>query len=189
MNGVNGVNGVNEVKEVNGVNRINGVNEFESRLRQEIVSPLRQKQMCSHFCKKSTNIREHLLNNNYKHLKSVTDPSKSALRGKEGREVAKDLKHYVVLDYCQYNGPGYRKRTRIAHSENLHWIPRPLCNPKVCAQCVDGKHIKTAAQQRQSNPKQRRAGDTSSRDTLHGLPRELTEEILRICQQHMWTLI
>ncbi len=43
-----------------------------------------------------------------------------------GREVAKDLKTYVVLDYCQYNGPGYRKRTRIAHSENLMWQPRTL---------------------------------------------------------------
>ena len=61
-----------------------------------------------------------------------------------GREVARDLTNYVVLDYCQYNGPGYRKRTRIAHSENLHWVPRPLCNPKVCSQCVDGRHLLTA---------------------------------------------
>ena len=61
-----------------------------------------------------------------------------------GREVARDLTNYVVLDYCQYHGPGYRKRARIAHSENLHWIPRPLCDPKACAQCVDGRHILTA---------------------------------------------
>ena len=42
-----------------------------------------------------------------------------------GREVAKNLTNYVTVDYCQYGGPGYRKRTRIAHSENLYWIPRP----------------------------------------------------------------
>ena len=43
------------------------------------------------------------------------------------RHVAKDLTNYVVLDYCQYNGPGlYRKRTRIAHSDNLHWNWNPL---------------------------------------------------------------
>ena len=47
-----------------------------------------------------------------------------------GREVAKDLTNYVVLDYCQYNGPGYRKRTRIA--TNAVWVPRPLCDSKTC---------------------------------------------------------
>ena len=104
-----------------------------------------------------------------------------------GREVAKDLKNYVVLDYCQSHGPGYRKRTRIALSENLHWIPRR--NPKTRAQCVDGKHIKTAQQGKQSNPKQKRDGDTCSLDTLHGLPRELTAEILAVCQNHMWQVI
>ncbi len=60
------------------------------------------------------------------------------------REVAKDLTNYVVLDYCHYNGPGYRKRTRIAHSENIRWNPRPPCDPKTCGQCIDGKHILTA---------------------------------------------
>ena len=35
------------------------------------------------------------------------------------REVAKDLTNFVVVDYCQYGGPGYRKRTRIAHSDNI----------------------------------------------------------------------
>ena len=26
-----------------------------------------------------------------------------------GRDVAKDLTNYIILDYCQYHGPGYRK--------------------------------------------------------------------------------
>ena len=53
-----------------------------------------------------------------------------------GKDVAKDLKHYGVLDYCQYNVPGYRKRARIAHSDNLCWAPRPLCNPKRSSEII-----------------------------------------------------
>ena len=109
-----------------------------------------------------------------------------------GRDVAKDLKTYVVLDYCQFNGPRYRKRTRICHSDNLIWNPQSLCDPKTCEQCVDGKHIKTAQRGQQSNPKQKRAGDTCSLDMLHGLPRELTLEILAVCQnqsQCLWQVI
>ena len=108
-----------------------------------------------------------------------------------GREVAKDLSNYVRLDYCQYNGPGYRKRTRIAHSDNIIWNPRPLCDPKTCKQCVDGKHILTAQQGPGKRNGTRTASslDTCTLDTLHGLPRELTEEILRICQQHIWEVL
>ena len=106
-----------------------------------------------------------------------------------GREVAKDLTTYATLDYCQYNGPGYRKRTRIAHSDNILWNPRPLCEPKSCEQCVDGRHIKTAQRGKQSDPKQRRENDTCTLDQLHGLPRELTEEILSVCNKQLWQLV
>ena len=106
-----------------------------------------------------------------------------------GRLVATDLTTYIRLDDCQYNGPGYRKRTRFAHSDNITWIPRPLCDPKSCEQCINGKHLKTAQQGKQSNPTQKRTGDTCSLDTLHGLPRALTDEILRVCQQHMWHVV
>ncbi len=106
-----------------------------------------------------------------------------------GRDIAQDLTNYVVLDYSQYNGRGYRKRTRIAHSDNVYWVPRPLCNPKVCSQCVDGRHILTAQQGPGKKKGMRDRHDTCSLDTLHGLPRELTEEILRACQQHMWEVI
>ena len=105
------------------------------------------------------------------------------------REVAKDLKNYVVLDYCAYGKP-FRKRTRLAISDNLTWIPRPLCNPKTCAQCVDGKkHIKTAQRGQQSTANQKRDGDTCTLDELHGLPRELTEEILAVCNNQLWQLV
>ena len=104
-----------------------------------------------------------------------------------GREVAKDLTNYVILDYCQYNGPGYRKRTRIAHSDNILWNPRPLCDPKMCGQCVDGRHLLSA--QRGPGKGKDKQLDRCSLDTLHRLPRELTEEILSICQQHIWEVI
>jgi len=107
-----------------------------------------------------------------------------------GRDVAKDLTNYVVVDYCQYNGPGlYRKRTKISHSNNLIWNPRPLCEPKSCEQCVNGKHIKTAQRGRQSDPKQRRENDTCTLDQLHGLPRQLTQEIYTICNREIWQVI
>jgi len=104
-----------------------------------------------------------------------------------GRVVAQNLTNYVVLDYCQYQGPGYRKRTRVAHSENLLWNPRPLCDPKTCGQCVDGKH-KLSAQRGPCKGKDKEL-DRCSLDTLHGLPRELTEEILTVCQQHIWEVL
>ena len=103
------------------------------------------------------------------------------------REVARNLINYVVLDYCAYNGPGYRKRTRIAHSNNIQWNPRPLCGPKTCGQCVDGKH-KLSAQRGPAKGKDKKL-DRCSLDTLRGLPRELTEEILAVCRGHMWQLI
>ena len=99
--------------------------------------------------------------------------------------MAKDLTNYVVLDYCQYNGPGYRKRTRIA--TNTVWVPRPLCDSKTCPQCVDGRHILTAQQGPGKKAGVRDRKDTCSLDLLHGLPRELTEEILRLCQSQCFS--
>ena len=107
-----------------------------------------------------------------------------------GRDVAKNLKDFVVLDYCQY-GTLYRKRTRIAHSANLYWKTRPLCNPKTCHACPDGKtHLKCA--QRGPNKKLTGAArkfDVCTVDELHALPKLLTEEILKICESHNWEVI
>ena len=104
-----------------------------------------------------------------------------------GEGIAKDLTKDMIWDCCQYNGPGNRKRTRIAHSNNIQWKPRPLCDPKTCGQCVDGKHLVTAQRgPTRGNDKQL---DRCSLDTLHALARELTEEILAVCQNHMWQVI
>ena len=89
----------------------------------------------------------------------------------------------VRLDYCCYSGPGYRKRTRIA--TNATWSPRALCDPQSCPQCVDGKHLVTA-QRGPGRGKDPRA-DRMALDTLHGLPRKLTEEILKVCEAAQWT--
>ena len=105
------------------------------------------------------------------------------------REVANDLTNFVVADYCQYSGPGCRKRTRIAHSDNLLWIPRPLCDSKTCSQCVHGRHILTAQRGPGKSAGVRSLADKCSLDTLHALPRELTEEILRVCEAHQWQLV
>ena len=81
-------------------------------------------------------------------------------------------------------GAPYRKRTRLA--TNATYTPRVLCNPKTCPACIDGKHWKTAQQGKQSDPKQKRAGDTNTLDTLHAYPAELVNEIFQVCNRHVW---
>ena len=95
------------------------------------------------------------------------------------REVAKNLTIYVDLDYCQY-GTLYRKRTRIAHSKNLVWNPRPKCNPKTCLSCVNGVHLKSA--QKGNDKGKDKHFDKCTTDELHALPKALTQEILQVCE-------
>ena len=87
------------------------------------------------------------------------------------REVANDLTNFVVADYCKFSGPGYRKRTRIAHSDNLIWNPRPLCDSKTCSQCVHGRHILTAQRGPGKSAGTRNLADKCSLDTVHALPK------------------
>ena len=88
-----------------------------------------------------------------------------------------DLQPQVRLDYCQYGGPGYRKRTRIA--TNARWTPRPLCNPTTCHACVDGRHLRTAQRGPSKHTDARQ--DRCTLDQLHRLPRELCEELYTFC--------
>ena len=67
----------------------------------------------------------------------IENPDSSLLWG---HGVAAEFAPQVRLDYCQYGGPGYRKRTRVAHSDKIQWNLRPLRDPKRCMQCIDGKH-------------------------------------------------
>ena len=108
-----------------------------------------------------------------------------------GRDVAKNLTNYTVVDYCQYAGPGYRKRTRVAHSDKITWKPRALCDPKTCSQCVDRVHMLSAQQGPCLRKGRRRPTkeDKCSLDTLHGLPKMLTAEILEVCEAYFWEVI
>ena len=109
------------------------------------------------------------------------------------REVAKTLTSYVILDYCQYGEEIlYRKRTRISHSPALHWEPRRLCDKKTCHAVVNGRHRKSAQQGpicKNCKTAEERKADCCSRDQLHALPKQLTEEILGVCENHIWTLL
>ena len=102
------------------------------------------------------------------------------------REVGKVFTNTVRLDYCQFGAP-YRKRTRLA--TNAKYTPRPLCDPATCPSTVDGKHLKTAQQGKQSAPSQRRDGDTNSLDQLHSYPAELVAEIFQVCSRHVWHIL
>ena len=102
----------------------------------------------------------------------VENPATSLLWS---RAVGNELYPRVKLDYCAY-GAFYRKRTMVA--TNVPWVPRSLCNPRTCPSCENGRHLKSA----QKGPdKTKGPGDTCSLDTLHALPRELTQEILAAC--------
>ena len=109
------------------------------------------------------------------------------------REVAKTLTSYVILDYCQYGEEIlYRKRTRISHSPALHWEPRRLCDKKTCHAVVNGRHRKSAQQGpicKNCKTAEERKADSCSKDQLHALPKQLTEEILQVCENHIWTLL
>ena len=109
------------------------------------------------------------------------------------REVAKTLTSYVILDYCQYGEEIlYRKRTRISHSPALHWEPRRLCDKKTCHAVVNGRHRKSAQQGpicKNCKTAEERKADSCTTDELHALPKQLTEEILQVCENHIWTLL
>jgi len=125
-------------------------------------------------------IISHFLLENPAMLYWVENPDSSLLWK---RDVGKVFTNTVRLDYCQYGAP-YRKRTKLA--TNATYTPRALCDPKTCPSCIDGKHWKTAQQGKQSDPKQKRAGDTNTLDTLHAYPAELVNEIFQVCNRHVW---
>ena len=128
-------------------------------------------------------IISHFLLLNQSMLWWVENPDSSALFR---REVGKVFTSTVRLDYCQYGAP-YRKRTRLA--TNAKYTPRDLCIPATCPACIDGKHMKTAQQGKQSAPSQRRDGDTNTLETLHAYPRPLVDEIFQVCSRHIWHMV
>ena len=105
------------------------------------------------------------------------------------RKVSEPFPHRVRLDFCCYGKP-YRKRTKLA-TNTVDYVPRPLCDPRTCPACVDGKHIKSA----QQGPCKRGGVRVASRldactlDELHAYPQELCREIYEHCRRRQWTVV
>ena len=122
--------------------------------------------------RKTWEIIQHFLMLNPNLIWWIENPDSSMLWR---RKVSEPFPHRVRLDFCQY-GALYRKRTKLATNVR-GYVPRPLCNPKTCHACVDGKHTRTA----QQGPGGGRANDRCSVDQLHAYPAELCVEIFEHC--------
>jgi len=103
------------------------------------------------------------------------------------RGVSATLWPRVTTSYCQYSGPGYQKHTTFA--TNARWVPRPKCDPKTCPQVVNGCHLLSAQQGPSKERGIRRKEDACPRDLLHSIPKELCEEIYRVCTSHEWEVV
>ena len=103
---------------------------------------------------------KHFLEKNPLMLYFIENPGYSLLWKREcAREFADPS---IFLDYCCYGSP-YRKRTRLA--TNSGFIPRSLCDPKMCVSCPDGKTHAKSAQKGPCKGKDRT--DCFSTDALH----------------------
>ena len=130
---------------------------------------------------KQWEIIKHFLEKNSLMLYFIENPAFSQLWKREcARQFANP---HIILDYCSYGSP-YRKRTRFATNSN--YIPRPLCDPKICVSCPDGKtHAKTA----QKGPSKGKVNDCYSTDALHAYPEPLCQEIFEHCQEVYWQVL
>jgi hypothetical protein len=135
------------------------------------------------LAKKQWDIIKHFLEKNPLLCYFIENPAFSQLWK---RECAKEFADpSIILDYCCY-GSEYRKRTRFATNSNF--IPRPLCNPKICVSCPDGKtHAKSA----QKGPCRGKdfAVDRFSTDALHAYPESLCKDIFDHIQEGRWEVI
>ena len=80
-----------------------------------------------------------------------------------------------------------KKNTTFATNSN--WVPRPKCDPKTCPQVVNGCHLLSAQQGPSKERGIRRKEDACPRDLLHRIPRELCQEIYRVCTPHEWGVV
>ena len=127
-------------------------------------------------------IIKHFLGKNPFLLYFIENPAYSLLWK---RECAQEFKNpHIILNYCAYSAP-YRKRTRLATNSN--YIPRPLCDPRSCVSCVDGKHTMTA-QRRPCRGKDLTA-DRFTVDQLHAYPEPLCQEIFEHISNSSWQVL
>ena len=89
----------------------------------------------------------------------------------KSRDIVRGL-GYRDITYCSYGAP-FRKKTRVWTNCSA-WMPRPLCDRRVCPAVVEGRHLKTA----QRGPcRNHGSGDTCQLADLHAIPPELVLEI------------
>ena len=139
----------------------------------------RNLKLADSLVEKTWEIISYFLEKNEQLLWFVENPFSSMLWR---RAVSFNLTPRVTFDACAY-GALWRKRTRIA--TNAPWNPRELCDPKTCHACVDNKHVRTA----QRGPQKGCNNESCSLDELHGYPRELCDEVYRVCAQHTWEIL
>ena len=136
------------------------------------------------FSQKMWEIIKYYLNKNPLLLYFIENPAFSQICKRQCASEFADPS--IILDYCCYGSEGYRKRTRFGTNSN--YIPRPLCNPKICVSCPDGKTHSKSAQKGPCRGKDFTV-DRFSTDALHAYPDPLTKEIFEHCQDLIWQVI
>jgi hypothetical protein len=133
--------------------------------------------------KRQWEIIRYFLDKNPSMLYWIENPAFSQIWKRDcAREFASP---HVILDYCAY-GSAYRKRTRFA--TNASHVPRPLCDPRNCVSCPNGKsHARTA----QKGPCRGKdfALDRFTTDALHAYPESLCQEVFDHCQDFIWEVL
>ena len=102
------------------------------------------------------------------------------------RAASNWFENRIILDFCQY-GKLYRKRTCLATNSNFK--PKPLCDPKICHACLNGKtHCITA--QRGPGKNRCHKTDRCSLDEHHAYPEELCQDIYKhITKELVWEIL
>lgn len=131
------------------------------------------------LAQKTWDIIQHFLELNPALIWFIENPDSSMLWR---RKVSEPFPKSIRLDYCQFGKP-YRKRTGLA--SNTDFVPRALCNPKTCASCVNGKHIKSA----QRGPAMGKLNDICTLDELHEYPVALCKELFEHCCRQVWNVV
>ena len=109
------------------------------------------------------------------------NPASGRLKGRPFL-VALDLQWRDVT-YCMYNGPGYKKQTRIWNNLGSHWKPLPICcKTSRCRFFANNMHPLTAQRGPCRSSKGKRVGDGFTQNQLYHIPAALCDEIARAAE-------
>ena len=129
--------------------------------------PLSRGKMCDHF---ESGITKAVFQNE----SSAAGASSSAMHRFSARALLSPPWPWTALIGASLSASSTHWATNSA------WIPRPLCDPKSCASCELGVHIRSA----QKGPSRGKSfsEDRFSTDDLHAYPEQLCREIFDHCQ-------